>query len=359
MALSGGFSLIRPMGQTTIRSMEYLVLDALPPESLATPLKNRLIELEPDLPTRLSGYKSVHWLCSPLMTGCTPIEYHLLRRHGWTEQICPQPAGALAAFNLGVQSSQEPVWAAQMCATQITPQSASLVDLDPLSLTQADKLALCQAVEPYLGQPGDDLWVQIVKPDYWQIHAPGRTLDKTISPAAMAGQRVSDWWPSDQAWLPWRRLLNEIQMVWHAHPVNEQRLENGLLPINNLWLYGGSFGWVIQQPTHPIARIDTLTPMAQNQNWYEWTQSWIQVVLPLLSQPNATVTLAGQDRVVTLQTAHPVGQSDAKPSTPTVWEHLTQFAHRLKSLAPLHTSRHSPSLQNSQHDWSRWWHNPS
>jgi hypothetical protein len=36
----------------------------------------------------------------------------------------------------------------------------------------------------------------------------------------------------------WRRLLSEIQMVWHAHPVNHAREARGAPAINALWLHG-------------------------------------------------------------------------------------------------------------------------
>ena len=37
----------------------------------------------------------------------------------------------------------------------------------------------------------------------------------------------------------WRQLFNEIQMVLHSLPVNAERMERGLQPINSLWLWGG------------------------------------------------------------------------------------------------------------------------
>ncbi|MEI7613293.1 MAG: hypothetical protein WCK63_10310 [Betaproteobacteria bacterium] len=35
-----------------------------------------------------------------------------------------------------------------------------------------------------------------------------------------------------------RRLFNEIQMILHAHPINQQREEEGRMAINSLWLWG-------------------------------------------------------------------------------------------------------------------------
>ncbi|MFQ6707899.1 putative sulfate exporter family transporter, partial [Bordetella pertussis] len=62
----------------------------------------------------------------------------------------------------------------------------------------------------------------------------------TLLIGTVAGQRLRAWWTQDVAMRPWRRLLNEIQMVWYEHPVNEARAARGAAPINALWLYGGA-----------------------------------------------------------------------------------------------------------------------
>ncbi|AEG31492.1 phosphoglycerate mutase [Thiomicrospira cyclica] len=36
----------------------------------------------------------------------------------------------------------------------------------------------------------------------------------------------------------WRRLMNEAQMLFHAHPVNERRRAEGQIEINSLWFWG-------------------------------------------------------------------------------------------------------------------------
>ncbi len=36
----------------------------------------------------------------------------------------------------------------------------------------------------------------------------------------------------------WRRLMNEAQMLFHSHPVNERRRQQGQLEINSVWIWG-------------------------------------------------------------------------------------------------------------------------
>jgi hypothetical protein len=53
-------------------------------------------------------------------------------------------------------------------------------------------------------------------------------LGKTINPYIEQSRQI----------LPWHRLLNEIQMFMHQHPVNAERMRQGRLPINSLWFWG-------------------------------------------------------------------------------------------------------------------------
>ena len=55
--------------------------------------------------------------------------------------------------------------------------------------------------------------------------------------------RNIDWWMPRDTGEPgiaklWRKLQNEIQMLWHIDPVNEERAQRGLPSINSLWISG-------------------------------------------------------------------------------------------------------------------------
>jgi len=55
--------------------------------------------------------------------------------------------------------------------------------------------------------------------------------------------RNIDWWmPRDTSELGsaklWRKLQNEIQMLWHIDPVNAKRAQHGLPSVNSLWISG-------------------------------------------------------------------------------------------------------------------------
>ncbi|MCP4188931.1 MAG: hypothetical protein GY763_15100 [Gammaproteobacteria bacterium] len=88
---------------------------------------------------------------------------------------------------------------------------------------------------------GDGLWMMRLKqiqpaiefPHYLSIM--GNKLDQSI------------------ATLSWSKLMNEMQMFMHAHPINQQRLQNGQLAINSLWCWGAG---------------EYLTPQRLHAAWY-------------------------------------------------------------------------------------------
>ena len=61
-----------------------------------------------------------------------------------------------------------------------------------------------------------------------------------VSPlSAVAGRSIERLLPETAQAKALRKLLNEVQMLLHAHATNQQREDDGRLPINSLWLWGG------------------------------------------------------------------------------------------------------------------------
>lgn len=53
------------------------------------------------------------------------------------------------------------------------------------------------------------------------------------------GRPLQEVLPTGDDALAWSRLLTEIQMAWHAHPVNAAREARGEATVNSVWLHGG------------------------------------------------------------------------------------------------------------------------
>ncbi|MDH3220822.1 MAG: hypothetical protein OEN02_04115 [Gammaproteobacteria bacterium] len=56
---------------------------------------------------------------------------------------------------------------------------------------------------------------------------------------SVLGKAANPYIEQSRATLPWYKLLNEMQMFLHQHPLNQGRVARGLRPINSLWCWGG------------------------------------------------------------------------------------------------------------------------
>ena len=113
-----------------------------------------------------------------------------------------------------------------------------LSDLRGLQLTEADSRALYELARPYCEEIGKPLLHGA--PGLWFLRADDWAGLRTASPDVTSTQTMSDWLPEGAHARDFRKLQNEIQMLWHEHPVNEARQARGLQPVNSCWLWGGA-----------------------------------------------------------------------------------------------------------------------
>ena len=114
----------------------------------------------------------------------------------------------------------EPVWLAELAHLALGADQAMLADPDQMDL-RAEKAPRCTT------PCGRCSTAPASRPSRW-TRAAGACACRRLAaghrqPAGRAGRRLNDWWKQDAETRPWRRLLNEIQMAWHDHPVNEAR----------------------------------------------------------------------------------------------------------------------------------------
>ena len=73
----------------------------------------------------------------------------------------------------------------------------------------------------------------------WYVRA-RRTPALVTTPLAQAMQRsVKHHLPRGDDALAWHRVMNEAQMILHAHPVTAAREARGATGANSIWLWGG------------------------------------------------------------------------------------------------------------------------
>ena len=116
-----------------------------------------------------------------------------------------------------------------------------LMGQNQIDLTKTESEKLLNTVLPLLEEDfGSSLLFQ--NQHYWFIPAgPFRNL-ASYSVDQACGRNIDWWMPHDKheqgIAKRWRKLQNEIQMLWHINSVNEERQSKGLPSINSIWISG-------------------------------------------------------------------------------------------------------------------------
>lgn len=139
---------------------------------------------------------------------------------------------------LGVAQAEGYWFAVQPVHLQLARTHMELGDPRSLNLNDADARALFELIKPYFDDAGKPL--VYAAPDMWFMRADDWQGLRTASPDVAVGDNLSDWMPEGDAKREFRKLQNEVQMLWHEHPVNEARQQRGLSPVNSFWLWAGA-----------------------------------------------------------------------------------------------------------------------
>jgi len=113
-----------------------------------------------------------------------------------------------------------------------------LFDASSAGLDEEEGRALFELARPWLEEAG---WTaRYAAADRWYVsHAAPSPVPLTRPLAQVAGQAISDALPEGEGAGDWLRRVNELQMLFNNHAVNQQRARRGRPLINGLWLWGG------------------------------------------------------------------------------------------------------------------------
>ena len=113
-------------------------------------------------------------------------------------------------------------------------RSLSVDDPQNLRLTEDEAAALAVALAPTFAALGR---LEVLSAEHWNLRLVATA--PAFQPLPEAAGRAAAPLPLAAPHAPWRRALNEAQMVLHAHPVNQARAAAGLPVVNSLWPWGG------------------------------------------------------------------------------------------------------------------------
>lgn len=147
------------------------------------------------------------------------------------------PAAPIALAGAGVDPGQDFWLCADPVHLQVNRDRLTLVAPESLSITAGEAVALCAALNTHFVSAQLTFLAPQARSWFLKTTQPARIQTRSL--AAVVGRDIDALLPSGPDQLVWHRIFNEVQMVLHAHPVNEERERRGQLPLNSVWFSGG------------------------------------------------------------------------------------------------------------------------
>jgi|GEM_PF-6212392 len=105
-----------------------------------------------------------------------------------------------------------------------------------LSLSEDHSRRLLAAAQALFAEDG--LTLSWHDPLHWHLSGPALSGWPAFSLARASGQDVQALMQTQPWPAPLGRLHMEMQMLFYTHPINDERAEQGLPPVNSLWVHG-------------------------------------------------------------------------------------------------------------------------
>lgn len=138
----------------------------------------------------------------------------------------PLAAGALTLFGANGEPGTHTWLRADPVHLRLMRDRLVLAPAAALDVKPDEAKALCEALNRHFGSR---MSLQVIDTERWVATIEADFTIATEPPLALAGRDVAVALPTATS-----ALLNEAQMVLHAHPINEARE----IPINSVWFWG-------------------------------------------------------------------------------------------------------------------------
>jgi hypothetical protein len=201
--------------------------------------------------------------------GC--LENHLCEFFG---VICAEDA-PIAAIGATFDGLGEGCWL-RADPVHLRLQRDQLLLLPDMEISADEAGQMCASLNEHFAGQGMEFFAPHPQRWYVRLDAPPRI--RTMPLSAVLGSNVRRALPTGEDAAHWHQLLNEIQMLLFAHPLNEAREAHGELAINSVWLWGagGPVG-VLQKTCDSVSSDDVLSEMfaaAAGVPFSAWPKRW-------------------------------------------------------------------------------------
>ncbi|MDR4653288.1 MAG: phosphoglycerate mutase [Nitrosomonas sp.] len=148
-------------------------------------------------------------------------------------------------------SSQDYWLCADPVHLRIEQNHIMLADRFMFQITPEEALKFSEAINQILAQ--DNITVLPLNPYRWYIRlsCPPELHTQTLNAATC--NNINYLMPAGKDAGIWHKIINEIQMLLHDHPLNQERAARDELAINSLWFWGG--GFLPQSASSPYSTV--------------------------------------------------------------------------------------------------------
>ena len=211
----------------------------------------------------------------------------------------------------GSETAERDVWFCDPVHLSLEPERTVLSPIDGPALTDAENGELFNEAADAANEHGAMLRQAA---GHWYLFPREPWSLQTMPLQAVLGASVEARLPQGAQAALWRRLLNDVQMRWHASGVNRDRESRGRQIVNGLWLHGGGawrklepsrfdqvhtddpvvLGWQQAGASKATTRSDSLTIWPHlfepywRRDWGSWAAAWVQLDLEIDSMLRAS-----------------------------------------------------------------------
>jgi 2,3-bisphosphoglycerate-independent phosphoglycerate mutase len=149
--------------------------------------------------------------------------------------------------------------------------------LNGVQVSSEEAATLCASLNGHFAGQGMEFFVP--HPQRWYLQLNTLPHIRTIPMSEVIGGDVRQLLPSGEQAAQWHQVFNEIQMLLHAHPINDAREARGEPTINSVWFWGAgdNENVSLQKPYDNVTSDDALLEMfalSAGIPYSAWTKEW-------------------------------------------------------------------------------------
>ena len=198
------------------------------------------VVLLPPVRGRLGDRKLLRWLSQAQLEQVREPENLLAQVLGVLGR--EPPIEGLAALRMWGQTGDRPgTWIAAADPVYMEPRLDRLFlhVLGPEDISRSEMRGLFDGLQETLGTDGALGFARLGSFGY--VRATQPIVTAAIPPALVDGRNPDQSLPSSDTAADTLKLISEIEMTLHGHPVNAERMACGQPPVNSLWIWGGGY----------------------------------------------------------------------------------------------------------------------